>query len=335
MIVRKDLTTANGDLLGGIGFDSTDGNYPSTITEASCFIAAYAAEAHGTSDKGGDLVFGTTTINDDDDTTSHEWMRILDSGNIGIGTTGPLCKLDVEDYSNSSATLRIAGDTANQTNAGCLLVYNDNAAMTSGDVTVKIVHNDATTSGAMYFIAFYTDSTLVGGIDAEVVYDTFTAAHPTDIEDSKLAEVSRGMILKSTGEIFYRQDGISNAWCATEATTTAKDKAVVGVYNKPSAWGSPSLDGEIVNESPTGRQLHMYNALGEGQILVTDVGGNIETGDYICSSNYLGHGMLQDDDLLHNYTVAKATESIDWSTVDVDIELGYKSVLIACTYHAG
>lgn len=45
--------------------------------------------------------------------------------------------------------------------------------------------------------------------------------------------------------------------------------------------------------------------------------------------------MKQDDDLLHNYTVAKATEPVDWSTVDVDAELGYKSKLVACTYHAG
>jgi len=89
MIVRADSSTADTDLLGGIGFDSTDGNVPSTITEASVFIAAYAAEAHGAGDKGGDLVFGTSVIDEDDDTTSTEHMRILDSGNVGIGTDSP------------------------------------------------------------------------------------------------------------------------------------------------------------------------------------------------------------------------------------------------------
>jgi len=96
LIVRSDPTTADGDLLGGIGFDSTDGNVPSSITEAAAFIAAYAAEAHSTGDKGGDLVFGTTTIDDNDDTTSHEWMRILDSGEVGIGTASPQTKLTIE-----------------------------------------------------------------------------------------------------------------------------------------------------------------------------------------------------------------------------------------------
>ena len=53
------------------------------------------------------------------------------------------------------------------------------------------------------------------------------------------------------------------------------------------------------------------------------------------SSDRLGHGMKQPDDILHNYTVAKASEPIDFSTIEVDSELGYKSILIACTYHCG
>tara|TARA_Y100001963_G_C6787897_1_gene453902 strand:- start:392 stop:3724 length:3333 start_codon:yes stop_codon:yes gene_type:complete len=95
LIIRADSSTADTNLLGGIGFDSTDGNVPSSITEASAFIAAYAAEDHATTDKGGDLVFGTTLINDDDDTVSHERMRILDSGNVGIGVSDPDSILEV------------------------------------------------------------------------------------------------------------------------------------------------------------------------------------------------------------------------------------------------
>lgn len=95
MITRGDTSTADGDLLGGIGFDSVDGNSPSSVLEAAAFIAAYAAEDHSSGDKGGDLVFGTTTINDDDDTASHEWMRITDTGNVGIGTNDPKNPLDI------------------------------------------------------------------------------------------------------------------------------------------------------------------------------------------------------------------------------------------------
>ena len=108
----NSLTISNSDYLGGIGFDSQDGNIPSSILEASAFIAAYAAEDHSTGDKGGDLVFGTTAIDDDDDTVSHAKMRIrsngeivvqnnivasgtISAGDLGIGTSSPIAKLDV------------------------------------------------------------------------------------------------------------------------------------------------------------------------------------------------------------------------------------------------
>jgi hypothetical protein len=132
------------------------------------------------------------------------------------------------------------------------------------------------------------------------------------------------MILKSTGQVVY-DGGMANAWVATEIATTEKDKAVVGVYH--GLWCT-SEDSQISEE------MYNYNALGEGWVLVTDSGGDIEVGDYICSSDNNGHGMKQDDDLLHNYTVAKATQPVDFSTVDVDAGLGFKSVLVACTYHA-
>jgi len=84
IVVVSKTNIAADDILGGIGFDSTDGNVPSSVTEASAFIAGYASEFHSANDKGGYLVFGTTTIDDNDDTASHEWMRIKDDGHITI-----------------------------------------------------------------------------------------------------------------------------------------------------------------------------------------------------------------------------------------------------------
>ena len=78
----------------------------------------------------------------------------------------------------------------------------------------------------------------------------------------------------------------------------------------------------------------LINSTGEGGIWVCNKNGNLENGDYITTSGTIhGYGVLQDDDILHNYTVAKATEPIDFSTISVDSDLGYKSVLVACTYH--
>lgn len=71
------------------------------------------------------------------------------------------------------------------------------------------------------------------------------------------------------------------------------------------------------------------NSLGEGGILVCNLNGNIDNGDYLTSSNKAGYAMKQDDDLLHNYTVAKALESVDWSKETTTTKM------IACTYHCG
>lgn len=71
------------------------------------------------------------------------------------------------------------------------------------------------------------------------------------------------------------------------------------------------------------------NSVGEGAILVCNENGNIDNGDYLTSSNLAGYAMKQDTDALHNYTVAKALESVDWSK-ETDT-----TKMIACTYHCG
>ena len=113
MIVRNDTSTLADDTLGGIGFDSTDGNVPSSIFEASAYIAAYAAETTGTSDKGGNLVFGTSPLNKDQDTISSERMRITYDGKVGIGQTDPNATLHVEAPSVTIASLTF-GATSGQ-----------------------------------------------------------------------------------------------------------------------------------------------------------------------------------------------------------------------------
>ena len=70
------------------------------------------------------------------------------------------------------------------------------------------------------------------------------------------------------------------------------------------------------------------NSVGDGGILVSTSNGNIGNGDYLISDGK-GYAMKQDDDILHNYTVAKALESVDWSKETTTTKM------IACTYHCG
>ena len=93
---------------------------------------------------------------------------------------------------------------------------------------------------------------------------------------------------------------------------------ILNAEEKLSTEGNPNTD------------RHLIYSLGDGIILVNNQNGNIQNGDYITTaSGSGGYGCKQNDDLLHNYTVAKALEDVDWSTESESTKL------IACTYHCG
>ena len=77
-----------------------------------------------------------------------------------------------------------------------------------------------------------------------------------------------------------------------ELSRIKKDKRVFGVMG----------DNRRNNSRP---ERLIVNSLGEGGIWVCNSNGNIENGDYITSSDYLGYGEKQDEIFLCNYTVAK------------------------------
>ncbi|AQR72075.1 hypothetical protein BZG29_18535 [Janthinobacterium sp. LM6] len=72
----------------------------------------------------------------------------------------------------------------------------------------------------------------------------------------------------------------------------------------------------------------VFNALGEGQVNVCGENGDIEAGDYITTSSVPGKGMKQESYILHNYTVAKARESVTFKSSD-------EIKQIACIYVCG
>jgi hypothetical protein len=56
-------------------------------------------------------------------------------------------------------------------------------------------------------------------------------------------------------------------------------------------------------------------------------GGNIEAGDLITSSDMSGKGMKQDDDIVRNYTVAKARQGVYFSDA---LEVQQIAVIYMC-----
>jgi hypothetical protein len=180
---------------------------------------------------------------------------------------------------------------------------------------------------------------------------TFTGGHLGLY--SKTETVEPGDIVIDTP--FVIQGDMNNTLTIVTKSTVSQQKSVIGVFVQNSSGALPSMlvnsrtttneievDGKIITQEmpaietlkPEYEELMndnsvcTFNALGEGLINVCGENGNIEIGDYITTSSIPGKGMKQSDDLMRNYTVAKARENVTFSS-PTEVKL------IACTYHCG
>ena len=100
-------------------------------------------------------------------------------------------------------------------------------------------------------------------------------------------------------------------------SNVVNDKNVIGVvYSNEIRQDTrkQNLGGICVNtHKELGDDRVIINSLGEGAMWVVNTNGSISAGDYITSSNVPGYGQRQDDDVLHNYTVAKITMDCDFN----------------------
>jgi hypothetical protein len=169
-------------------------------------------------------------------------------------------------------------------------------------------------------------------------YGPFTGAHEVRLSEPFPTEVRSGMVVSATGEVQIRRavDGgveISSTLPTVKLSNMVEDDAVFGVLVaevtlSEDHWYTP-VDGE---------RFSTVNALGEGRVWVTEINGEILVGDYITTSEVPGYGQRQDDDILHNYTLAKATETVDWNSVTETVTYNgqeYKIYLLAVVYTSG
>ena len=161
----------------------------------------------------------------------------------------------------------------------------------------------------------------------------FTGQHAVEVSGVTQQNISSyvGLIVAADDQGYVSYDlnnnritGKNAIW-STESlprvrlTTMDKEKSVFGVLsdlenlgrtinpnNIGSAYNTPSGFTNTLN----GRLL--VNGVGDGALWVTNINGNITSGDYICASIIPGNGRKQDDNCMYNYTVAKATMSCDF-----------------------
>jgi hypothetical protein len=254
---------------------------------------------------------------------------------------------DASDFSINHEWRNNSGETTMYlTNAGSLVL---DGVLNCRFITVTNTNRDLTGIQREFTIAGDMNNTTLFCIQG-----TFTGFHRVFTEDEnfnnddpqKFKDDYEGRIVISTGkiatdttdsdnkdntewQILYDKEGITieDALPKIELSRIRKDKRVFGVL------------GDRRRSNNRAERL-IVNSVGEGGIWVCNSNGNIENGDYITSSDYLGYGEKQDDDLLHNYTVAKATMNCDFILDSpyykcLELNDNIKIAFIACTYHCG
>jgi hypothetical protein len=244
----------------------------------------------------------------------------------------------------------------------------------SGAATTDHWRIDATTSGQLrfrygvytrgYLDNDYGASSYAGdgsGPYAKEVGSGLDLNHFTGQHRSKSDNVNidnhKGLIVVSTGRYDTRgisnetkQISINNAHPIVALATKRNQKSCYGVVsNAEDTDDNGNLIfkfGNFVSVRPQDTEQDnrlVINSLGEGGIWITNINGSLENGDYITTSEIPGHGMRQDDDLLHNYTVAKITQDCDfelnnpyYDCVEFEYEgTIYRKAFVGCTYHCG
>ncbi|WP_413612351.1 tail fiber domain-containing protein [Bdellovibrio sp. HCB-110] len=108
--------TANG---GGIGLVSGN-NYDGSSWYSSSFMGMVNTEATTSTNRGSDIYFSTTP---NGSATAVERMRILNSGNVGIGTTTPLQRLSVQANTTSNYPLDVRTSDFVSLSTGSRIVF--------------------------------------------------------------------------------------------------------------------------------------------------------------------------------------------------------------------
>ena len=189
----------------------------------------------------------------------------------------------------------------------CVESYND-GYIRHGSASAVITFLGLSTSDNVYFNRVYVRQTRQSPTSSSWIwiYD-FTGSHGNNNNFNFNVNIDYNGLIVSCTDQYINKDysmkpKISESLPLTKLTTIENDKAVFGVvaYQEDASYN--------INK-------FKVNSLGEGGIWVTNKNGNIEIGDYISSSIITGYGQKQNDDLLHNYTVAKITCNCEFSLV--------------------
>jgi hypothetical protein len=248
------------------------------------------------------------------------------------GTAIPSVKLTILDNGNLTVNATIYGgsiSTANlypaRTHIGYWDIYRwgGGTITTLGDVIttgdLAFDHTEGTQNAGMMWLKASQDS--ADSLD-------FTGSHRSVTKNKELYSSNYiGYIVASTGNFKdlnskYKNNKqnikINSALPYVELTNKSYCPCVYGVISNNediNNQGRAYEVGRFVTGYKQDKADHriIINGLGEGAVYVSDYNGVILNGDYVSSSPIPGISMKQNDDIIHNYTVAKITMNCDFN----------------------
>ena len=195
--------------------------------------------------------------------------------------------------------------TQNQT-----LASNDNdlyfAVVRNGTLTVPALIQDNTNNVQMNFTGQHR--TFVKGVPIQQLED----------KEGLIVSADQNDFIRMSGGVARGNEAITTneSLPIVSFSTKSNDKKCFGVI---STTEDPENRVEVYGNFASNMHKELgdtrvyINSVGEGAVWVTDINGPLESGDYITTSNVAGYGMRQEDDILHNYTVAKITMDCDFN----------------------
>jgi len=147
-------------------------------------------------------------------------------------------------------------------------------------------------------------------------------------------DMEQGLVVSANKNKYVSLNGVTTGLSAIRSdeslpivslSNASNDGSVFGVVHELETGGTTRnrIVGGVNTKTQkmVGDNRAVVNSLGEGAMWVANTNGNLVSGDYITTSNVAGYGQRQDDDILHNYTVAKITMDCDFNPQEVPVQV--------------
>ena len=281
--------------------------------------------------------------------TTWSLQQIIDHGVVRPPVAGNQKRLSISD---NRIALGLSVDTPNGAGSGAVNVYTRDGTSWSltgrlegelqsyyfgwgvgiSGTNLIVQRRPAIGVGKVFFYNLQHSLEVSNPISVSGTTLSFTGQHLCSPE----GPMSQGLVVSANKNRYTTLNGplatgsrairSSEALPVVSLSESQNDRSVFGVVDRfESGDGTTRNQTQgatiVMSTKEIGDQKVIVNSLGEGAVWVVNTNGAVVSGDYLTTSNVSGYTQKQDDDILHNYTVAKITMDCDFNPVDLPVQV--------------